>query len=142
MALLADLKTTDDYWRLDELDPAAIEVRWWVRHARGAQVLVRYHGKTYFAQEVPARVRLDSPYRAPRSCGPWYVLVELTDEQLAEEEAWHEEGERWRALMHPERGQRQRPEAGRRWMRLSEENAHRARQLGRNRVLGRVEGLW
>jgi hypothetical protein len=139
MTTLADLRTTADYERLEELDAELVTLRWIVRHTHGVQAVVSYQGRTYFAQQVPNRVKFDSPYRAP-SGRPWFVLVELTEEQVAEEEAWREQTKYWSSQM--DWGDDASRAAGRRWWHLDQGNAQRTQRLGSNRVIGRVEGYW
>jgi hypothetical protein len=139
MVILRDLKSTEDYERLDEVDPADIETLWTVRPSRGQQAIVSALGRKCFAQEVPEHVVLCSPFRPPRG-RPWYVLIALTDEEFDNEEAWHDEQETWAGRMH---GQNQSSRAaGRRWFRINQDNGERTRKLGNNGVIGRNEGLW
>ncbi|HKG25769.1 MAG TPA: hypothetical protein VKB09_08980 [Thermomicrobiales bacterium] len=140
MVKLRDLKTTEVYEQLEEIDHAEVERLWFVRHVPSTHAIASYRGQKFCAQAVPARIRLCSPYRASRGHG-WFVLVALTDEQFAEEEAWHREEERWQAKMNtgPEQ---EKHAAGRAWDHTVQGNERRTRKLGGNEIIGKVDGLW
>lgn len=81
--ILADLQAPDAYLALPQIEKAAVRWQWpcdfWDGPITG---VVLYEGVKYWAQQCAEHVEAEPWYRR-------YLIIELSEEQLQDEEYWH-----------------------------------------------------